>query len=165
MSRLEILEHEVLDLMTFERVAQRLILRTGDRHLAFVNTHLHHPPEAQDERVQQIEYLLGWLDRDVRGLPLVIAGDFNSYVEEKAVSLMKSRFRSAFETANGTEPEKTWPTPVNDFDSSPAGTLDYIYVSDEVSIQQAALAFDEPSPADPDLYPSDHLGLCARLDI
>jgi endonuclease/exonuclease/phosphatase family metal-dependent hydrolase len=165
MSRLEILEHEVLDLMTFERIAQRLILRTGDRHFAFVNTHLHHPPEAQDERVQQIEYLLGWLDRDVRGLPLVIAGDFNSYVEEKAVSLMKSRFRSACETANGTEPEKTWPTPVNDFDNSPAGTLDYIYVSDEVSIQQAALAFDEPSATDPDLYPSDHLGLCARLRI
>jgi beta-glucosidase len=165
MSRLEILGHEVLDLMTFERVAQRLILRAGDRELAFVNTHLHHPPEAQDERVRQIEYLLGWLDRDTRGLPIVIAGDFNSYVEETTVSLMKSRFRSALETANGTEPEKTWPTPVNDFDNSPPGTLDYIYLSSDIVTKEAALAFDQPSPVDENLYPSDHFGLYARLVV
>jgi endonuclease/exonuclease/phosphatase family metal-dependent hydrolase len=165
LSRLELLEHEVLDLMTFERVAQRTVFRVGDREFVFVNTHLHHPPEAQQERVQQLEYLLGWLDRDQRGLPLVIAGDFNSYVEEKAVALMKSRYRSAFEAANGREPEKTWPTPVNNFDNSPAGTLDYIYVSEEFTIKEAGLAFDEPSQEDLNVYPSDHLGLFARLMI
>jgi beta-glucosidase len=165
LARFEFLEHEVLDLMTFERVAQRVIFRAGDREFAFVNTHLHHPPEASGERVEQVEYLLRWLDRDTRGLPLVIAGDFNSYVEEKAVALMKSRFRSAFETANGREPEKTWPTPVNDFDNSPAGTLDYIFVSEEFEIKDAGLAFDEPSPDDSRLYPSDHLGLFARLKV
>jgi endonuclease/exonuclease/phosphatase family metal-dependent hydrolase len=165
LSRLECLEHEVLDLMTFERVAQRMLFRVGERTIAFVNTHLHHPPEAREERVRQLEYLLGWLDRDQRGLPLIVAGDFNSYGDEEAVALMKSRFRSAFESANGREPEKTWPTPVNDFDLSPAGTLDYIYVSREFEVAAAGLAFDKPASHAENLYCSDHLGLYARLII
>jgi len=165
LSRLAFVEHEVLDLMTFERVAQRMVFHCGDRPFAFVNTHLHHPPEAEAERAQQIEYLLGWLERDSRGLPAVIAGDFNSYAHEKAVALMKSRFRSAFEATHGREPEKTWPTPVNDLDPSPAGTLDYIYVSSEFRIVDAGLAFDAPAPADAGLYPSDHVGLFAVLEL
>ena len=165
LSRLECLEHEVLDLMTFERVAQRMIFRFDDRRFFFVNTHLHHPPEAEDERVAQLKYLLSWLDRDARDLPAVIAGDFNSYVHEKAVALMKSRFSSAFEAVNGREPDKTWPTPVNDFDPSPHGTLDYIYVSPEFTVREARLSFDVPAADDPNLFPSDHLGLSARLEL
>lgn len=165
LSKLEFTEHEVLDLMTFERVAQRAVFRCGDRAFAFVNTHLHHPPEAEAERAEQAEYLLHWLDRDARGLPVIIAGDFNSYGGEKTVSLMKGRFRSAFEAVHGREPEKTWPTPVNDFDPSPNGTLDYIYASSEFNIVDAGLAFDAPSSDDPELYPSDHLGLFSVLEI
>jgi endonuclease/exonuclease/phosphatase family metal-dependent hydrolase len=78
---------------------------------------------------------------------------------------MKSRFRSAFEVANGREPEKTWPTPVNEWDNSPAGTLDYIYVSEEFKVANAGLAFEKPSIADKNLYSSDHFGLFARLII
>ncbi len=163
--KIEPVEHEVLDLMTFERTAQRLGLRAGEREFAFVNTHLHHPPEAERERVQQAEYLLGWLDRDARQLPTVIAGDFNAYVHEKTVAVMKSRFRSAYEAVHGSEPEKTWPTPVNTFDKSPHGTLDYIYVSSEFRILDAGLAFDKPAAGNPELYPSDHLGLFARLEL
>jgi endonuclease/exonuclease/phosphatase family metal-dependent hydrolase len=167
MSRIGFDEHEVLDLMTFERVAQRFVFRCGDRSFIFVNTHLHHPPEARQERVAQLEYLLAWLDRDARGLPTVIAGDFNSYAEppEPAVQLMKSRFRSAFETANAREPEKTWSTPVNTFDDSPHGTLDYIFVSHEFRVVSAGLAFDKPSLYDASLFPSDHLGLYAVLEL
>jgi endonuclease/exonuclease/phosphatase family metal-dependent hydrolase len=165
MARLEFLEHEILDLMTFDRVAHRMVFQAGDRQFSFVNTHLHHPPEAIEERVQQIEYLLGWLDRDQRQLPCVIAGDFNSYTGERSVKIMKDRFRSSFEVANGHEPEKTWPTPVNDWDKSPAGTLDYIYVSPEFEVANAGLAFEKPSIADKNLYSSDHFGLYARLII
>ncbi|TMB67216.1 MAG: hypothetical protein E6J43_09190 [Chloroflexi bacterium] len=165
LSRLEFLEHEILDLMTFERVAQRMVFPCAERSFLFVNTHLHHPPEAEAERVAQLEYLLSWLDRDARGLPTVVAGDFNSYAHEKSVALMKSRFRSAFEVTHGGEPEKTWPTPVNDFDPSPPGALDYIYVSNEFGVVDAGLAFDAPSANAPGLYPSDHFGLFAQLKL
>lgn len=165
LSRLEFREHEILDLMTFERVAQRMLFRADDKAFVFVNLHLHHPPEAERERVDQIEYLLGWLDRDARGLPAVIVGDFNAYVHEDGVALMKSRFRSAYEAIHGREPEKTWSTPVNTFDTSPHGTLDYIYVSEQFTIRGAGLAFDTPSVSDPSMYPSDHLGLFAVLEL
>ena len=167
LSRLAYAEHEILDLMSFERVAQRVVLRCGDRPFVFVNTHLHHPPEAKQERVRQLEHLLAWLDRDMRRFPTVIAGDFNSYAEppEPAVQLMKSRFRSAYEAKHGTEPEKTWTTPVNTYDDSPHGTLDYIFVSEEFTVADAGLAFDQPSRHDPKLYPSDHLGLFAVLEL
>jgi endonuclease/exonuclease/phosphatase family metal-dependent hydrolase len=163
MARLECLEHEVLDLMTHDRIAQRLIFAVEGRPFVFVNTHLHHPPEATDDRVRQLERIVAWLERDSRGLPTVVLGDFNSYVEERAVAYMKSRFRSAYETVHGKEPEWTWTTPVNKWDKSPHGTLDYIYVSSEFEVLDAALAFNKPSPDDPDLYPSDHVGVWARL--
>jgi beta-glucosidase len=167
LARLEFDEHEVLDLMTFERVAQRMVFRPGGRPFVFINTHLHHPVEARQERVEQVERLFAWLDRDTRGLPTVIVGDFNAYADppEPAVTLLKQRYRSAFETANGREPEKTWTTPVNTYDDSPDGTLDYIFVSDGVKVVEAALAFDEPDRYDPNMYPSDHLGLTALLEI
>ena len=46
MSRIGFEEHEILDLMTFERVAQRMGFHCGDQPFCLVNTHLHFPPEA-----------------------------------------------------------------------------------------------------------------------
>jgi endonuclease/exonuclease/phosphatase family metal-dependent hydrolase len=164
LAKVECVEHEVLDLMSFDRIAQRMVYVAGGARFALVNTHLHHPPEAVDERAGQAEYILRWLDRHA-SLPTVVSGDFNSYEGERTIEIMKGRFRSAFEAANGHEPEKTWPTPVNTFDKAPAGTLDYIYVSPEFKIAEAGLAFDRPAPDKPDLYPSDHLGLYAILEL
>ncbi len=163
LARTEVIEHEVLDLMTFDRVAQRLILRSEGTLLTFINLHLHHPPDSARERQAQAEYVVTWLDRDTRGLPTVVLGDFNAYLGEETVAFMKRRFRSVFEVVHGREPEKTWPTPVNTYDTSPQGTLDYIFVSDQVEPLEAGLAFDSPLKDDADLYPSDHLGLFATL--
>jgi endonuclease/exonuclease/phosphatase family metal-dependent hydrolase len=163
LAKLDCVQHEILDLMTFERIAQRMVYEVEGQRFALVNTHLHHPVEAQAERTEQARYLLEWLDRQ-EALPTVLSGDFNSYEGEETVGLLKGRFRSAYETVHGREPEKTWPTPVNTWDNSPAGTLDYIYASSEFKIVDAGLAFDTPSPDDPKLFPSDHLGLFAVLE-
>lgn len=167
LARLRFLEHEVLDLMTFDRIAQRAVFAVEGQRFAFVNLHLHHPPEAVEERAQQTEYLLSWLDRDDRKLPTIVAGDFNAYAEppEKTVRVMKERFRSAYEVIHGREPERTWPTPVNTFDNSPPGALDYIFVSEQFRVHDAGLAFDHPAEDDDRLFPSDHLGLYARLEL
>jgi endonuclease/exonuclease/phosphatase family metal-dependent hydrolase len=163
LAKIECVEHEILDLMTFDRIAQRMVYEVDGERFALVNTHLHHPVEAEAERMVQAEYLLAWMDRHP-SLPTVLSGDFNAYEHEKTVSLLKGRFRSAHEVVHGREPEKTWPTPVNTYDNSPAGTLDYIYVSAEFQVVDAGLAFHMPSPRNPDLFPSDHLGLFAMLE-
>ena len=163
LARIPFVEHQVLDLMTFDRIAQRMVFEVDGKRMVLVNTHLHHPDDAAEERTEQAVYLLDWLDRQEK-LPLVIQGDFNSYTGEETIEVMKFRFRSALETVHGHEPEQTWPTPVNDWDNSPPGTLDYIYVSEEFKVIDAGLAFDQPSKENPDLYPSDHLGLYALLE-
>jgi endonuclease/exonuclease/phosphatase family metal-dependent hydrolase len=163
LARIPCVQHEILDLMTFERIAQWMVFEQDGGHFAVMNTHLHHPVEAAAERLEQAQYLLGWLDRK-EPLPLVVLGDFNAYAGEGTVSLMKSRFRSAHEVVHGAEPEYTWPTPVNTYDNSPTGTLDYIFVSPEFRVRDAGLAFNRPAADDPKLYPSDHLGLFAMLE-
>lgn len=163
LARIDCVQHEILDLMTFDRIAQRMVYEVDGNRFALVNTHLHHPVEATEERTQQAEYLLAWLDR-FDAMPTILSGDFNSYEGEETVRLLKARFRSAHETVHGREPEKTWPTPVNNWDNSPAGTLDYIYVSPEFRVVDAGLAFHTPASDNADLFPSDHLGLFAVLE-
>jgi hypothetical protein len=77
-------------------------------------------------------------------------------------------FRSAYEEANGEEPAVTWPSglmaPAMDTDGDPE-CLDYIWVRDAVRVVSAKLVFDRPDPGDATLYPSDHVGIAAQLEI
>ena len=166
-SLIDPVEHEVLDLMSFESIAQRLVFEIEGRRFAFAGTHLHYPVDAAAARVHQIEYLLAWLDRHGDGLPLILTGDFNAYAEppEKTVEVLRSRFRSAYSTVHGREPDKTWPTPVNNWDKSPAGTLDYVWVSPEWQVLDAGLCFDKPSAQNPEVFPSDHIGVFSKLRL
>jgi endonuclease/exonuclease/phosphatase family metal-dependent hydrolase len=165
MSRLPVEMHEGFDYLSFEGVAQRLRIRLdGGKRLDFYNTHLHFPPEATEERLAQAEKLLVWAEASREADATVVAGDFNAYTGEATVALMKSHFTSAHEAVHGREPEKTWPTPVNTYDPSPPGCLDYIFVRG-AKVLDAGLAFDTPHPLDADLYPSDHLGVFAKIEV
>ena len=165
MSRLPVDAHEGLDYLLNDGVAQRLRVRLeGGEALEFYNTHLYFPPEATAERLAQAKTLLSWVDTWREAKTVVVAGDFNAYSGEPTLDLMKGRFASAYEAAHGAEPERTWPTPVNTFDPSPPGCLDYIFVAGG-EVQEASLAFDRPHPLDQGLFPSDHLGVIATLKL
>lgn len=164
MSRLPVEAHEGLDYLQHEDVAQRLRIRLEDgAALDFYNTHLHFPPSASDQRLAEAERLLAWVDTWQGAAATVVVGDFNAYPDEPAVALMKGRFASAYEAAHGSEPEKTWPTPVNTWDPSPPGCLDYVFVSG-ARVVEAGLAFDTPHPDDGSLFPSDHIGVMAKVE-
>ena len=165
MSRLPVEAHEGLDYLLSEGVAQRLRLRLeGEVLLDFYNTHLHFPPYATEERLRQAKRLLAWVDTWQGAVATVIVGDFNAYPEEPTVALMKSRFASAHEAAHGREPEKTWPTPLNAWDPSPPGCLDYVFVAG-ARVLEASLAFHAPHPEDETLFPSDHVGVMAKIEV
>jgi hypothetical protein len=51
-----------------------------------------------------------------------------------------------------------------DFDGPP-GCLDYVWLRGAICVVSARLAFDRPHPDDPTLYPSDHFGISARLEV
>jgi endonuclease/exonuclease/phosphatase family metal-dependent hydrolase len=132
-------------------------------------THLHHAVPASAERDQQAVALLDWLAGAPPSDAVIVMGDFNAAPREPTYARMvDAGFRSAFAEANGAEPSVTWPSglqaPAMDTDGEP-DCLDYIWVRGSVRVDDARLVFDRPHPDDQTLYPSDHFGLAARLEI
>jgi endonuclease/exonuclease/phosphatase family metal-dependent hydrolase len=160
-------EGERLDLGQ-NRSALRVAVALGTgATLDFVVTHLHHVVSSEGVREAQAQALAGWL-APVAG-PLVVVGDFNAEPTEPAYGVMLGAgFRSAHAEANGSEPAVTWPSgiqaPGMDDDGEP-GCLDYIWLRGLITADACRLAFDRPAVDDPTLYPSDHLGLSARLRL
>jgi len=141
-------------------------LRSGDP-LHFVVTHLHHLVPDEAVREEQAIQLVEWLRPDAK--PLVVVGDFNAEPVEPAYRVMEEAgFRSAHAEANAAEPAFTWPSgiqaPGMDTDGEP-GCLDYIWLRGDIKVESCSLAFDRPAIDDATLFPSDHLGLKARIRI
>jgi endonuclease/exonuclease/phosphatase family metal-dependent hydrolase len=135
--------------------------------LDFVVTHLHHLVTGDAVREAQAQAVTRWLAA-IDG-PLVVVGDFNAEPTEPTYRVMlDAGFRSAHFEAHGAEPPLTWPSGIKapgiDDDGEP-GCLDYIWVRGPITVEACRLAFDRPAVDDPTLYPSDHLGLSARIRV
>ena len=132
-------------------------------------THLHHAVDAAEERDRQAGALLDWLASAPPADAVIAMGDFNAGPSEPTYGRMTAAgFRSAYAEANGTEPAVTWPSglqaPAMDTDGDP-DCLDYIWVRGAARVESARLTFDRPDAEDPTIYPSDHVGISARLEI
>lgn len=152
------------------RSALRVVVTIpGGATLAMVVTHLHHLPADEDAREAQARELVAWLDARPSPAGTIVVGDFNAEPVEAAYGVMVGAgFRSAFAEANGHEPAVTWPSgiqaPGMDMDGEP-GCLDYIWLRGPLRATTSRLAFDRPAVEDTTLYPSDHLGLVARVTV
>jgi endonuclease/exonuclease/phosphatase family metal-dependent hydrolase len=160
---------ERLDLGLQRSALRAVITLRGGASVLVAVTHLHHAVPASAERDQQAATLLDWLAGAPDTAGLVVMGDFNADPREPTYARMvDAGFRSAFAEANGAEPPVTWPSglqaPAMDTDGEP-DCLDYIWVRGAVRVSEARLAFDRPHPDDPTLYPSDHVGVAASLEI
>jgi endonuclease/exonuclease/phosphatase family metal-dependent hydrolase len=160
---------ERLDL-GLQRAAHRAIVDLpGGPHVHIVVTHLHHVPEDAEERDAQTRALIDWLETAAPSETTVVIGDFNAHPAEPAYARMAGAgFRSAYAEANGAEPDVTWPSglqaPAMDTDGRPR-CLDYIWLRGAIRVVDARLVFDRPHPEDPTLYPSDHFGVAAHVEI
>jgi hypothetical protein len=91
---------------------------------------------------------------------VIAAGGANRYA-------IHAGFRSAFREANGAEPGVTWPTglirevPEDD----PPRCLDYVWLRGAITAPACRQVFDRPDADDPTLYPTDHVGLAASLEV
>lgn len=152
------------------RSALRVLVRIpGGLELAMVATHLHHLPVDEDAREEQARAIVAWLDERPASGGTVVVGDFNAEPVEATYRVMTGAgFRSAHAEANGEEPAVTWPSgiqaPGMDTDGDP-GCLDYIWLRGPLRATACRLVFDRPAVGDPTLYPSDHLGLVARVAV
>ncbi len=163
------LEVERTDL-GWNRSAHRvLVVLPGGTSARVVVTHLHHPGPDEAIRDEQAAAILAWLETGPAADATILLGDFNADPDEPAPARLRAAgFRSAYSEANGHEPAVTWPSglqaPAMDTDGEPE-CLDYIWLRGAVRVETARLVFDRPDPADPTLYPSDHLGIAAHLEI
>jgi endonuclease/exonuclease/phosphatase family metal-dependent hydrolase len=165
----EVVGHEVRRL-TYLRVVQALRLRRpSGRTVTCLNTHLIHGEDAKGygARRNQVRTMLEWLDSLPKSDIVTIVGDFNAVPDEPAVDMLRSAgFHSAHQTANGLDPV-TYPSGLvaSWTHGHPELCIDYIWVRGDAAVRDARLAFDQPSLEDPGLYPSDHRGLVADLEI
>jgi endonuclease/exonuclease/phosphatase family metal-dependent hydrolase len=163
------IDSERLDLGLTRSAIRSTIMLAGGATVLAVVTHLHHVTADEAERDEQVRLLVDWLADAPTSAGQIVVGDFNAEPDEAAYTrMLGAGFRSAFAEANGVEPDVTWPSglqaPAIDTDG-PAGCLDYIWIRGSIAVESARLAFDRPAVGDPGLYPSDHLGLAARLTV
>ena len=162
---------ERLDLGLSRSAQRSVVALPGGASVLAVVTHLHHLTPDETQRDEQTAAILAWLDEPAapRADAMIVLGDFNADPAEPAPARLKAAgFWSAYETANGAEPDVTWPSglqaPAMDTDGPPE-CLDYIWVRGSARVESARLAFDRPHPEDPTIYPSDHLGIAAWLAV
>lgn len=164
-SRLPVQAHDWLDIGHC-RWAQRV--RVAVKPLGWldvVNTHLHFVSHGTSIRVEQVGHILSWLT-ETEGTFQVVLGDLNDLPSSAVLSRATDgnpRLCSAFAVHHGHEPPYTCPTPLVNGMAGYQGTVDYILISGGIQVLDAQLCFDNPSPDDSQLYPSDHLGLVADL--
>jgi endonuclease/exonuclease/phosphatase family metal-dependent hydrolase len=150
-----------------ERSATRIRLQLPDgERLVFAVTHLHHLVPDDAVRDEQARGIVEWMDG---ADATIVVGDFNADPAEPAYArMLAAGFRSAYADANGAEPAVTWPSglqgPAIDDDGEP-GCLDYVWVRGAVRVVSAQLVFDRPAVDDPGLFPSDHFGVAARVEV
>ena len=185
LSRLPFQSEASIDLNGQNRVAQYVQVSIEGTPLVIANGHFYWQPGESNVRLQQVELVIQWL-RSIPGDPAcIVCGDFNSTPETAAVSRMRRDFSSAYAAIHGAEPEYTCPTPLprsawsqirtflgffllarsSHLNSKWCGTLDYIFCDSRVKVLDCQVVLDRPSPEDPTIYPSDHMGLFARFSL
>lgn len=179
LTRLEVLNVNVLDLVYQNRKAQVLTVLKGNEVLLFVNTHLFWHNDPAPERMEQARIITDRLALYPRKTPRIICGDLNSLPGSPTIDHFKQNFKSAYEMVHGHEPGSTFPTPLNrerlrkdqansDNQFMPPEpkkeTIDYIFVSLNLNVTDCNLVFEAPHPNNPDIFASDHYGLCAEIN-
>jgi endonuclease/exonuclease/phosphatase family metal-dependent hydrolase len=159
---------ERLDL-GLQRSAHRVVVRLDGAAILVTVTHLHHRVPDAALREEQVTALLAWLDAAPPASAQLVMGDFNAAPAEPAYARMVAAgFRSAHAEVRGAEPAVTWPSglqaPAMDTDGEP-GCLDYVWLRGAVQATDSWLWADRPAAEDSTLYPSDHVGVAATIEV
>ncbi|MFN3548381.1 MAG: endonuclease/exonuclease/phosphatase family protein [Mesorhizobium sp.] len=130
-------------------------IEVGGVPMGLVNTHF---GLRRWERRAQAHALLGpeWLGRADPAIPLVLAGDFNSFPHGKVCGMFRQHFRDAHQlgSPNRPRPRRTFPS------RFPVFRIDHVFVSEGISVVSADT---HRSPLS--RVASDHLPLVADLAI
>ena len=119
-------------------------------------------------RDEQAAALLAWLDDGSRSRRRVLMGDFNAHPEEpprSASGRMAPDRRTPTRTARSPGDLAVRPDRASDGHRGPARPPRLHLGPRRGPRRIGPAAFDRPDPEDPTIYPSDHLGIAAWLEI
>lgn len=184
LSRYPFIQQQEINLKTQNRHSQFVQVEANGKQVIFCNGHYFWRPGSSKERMEQFKTLVENLDQLTPKLPIINLGDFNAMPQHSEVKFLRQHFTSAYADYHGKEPGYTCPTPlikkrswktkiakrlvnviVNRQLKPWKGTLDYIFVSPSIQVNNCELILTEPSANNPQVYPSDHFGIAAELEI
>jgi len=139
--------------------------KQNGKEFVVLNTHFDHRGEIA--RVESARLIMSELAGITDGLPVVVMGDLNTTEKDEPYSVLsKSALSDGRELLDGFYhsvyghhgPTSTW----NGFTAVvPDRRIDYIFVSDGVTVNQHAILADQQDG----LFPSDHLPVLAEIKL
>ncbi|MBD2293583.1 endonuclease/exonuclease/phosphatase family protein [Anabaena sphaerica FACHB-251] len=186
LSRYPIEKTAALNLEHQGRIAQYAQVKLDDnKSIVICNGHYYWHPGSHKKRNKQIQMMLDWLSQFSDEMPIISVGDFNGTPETSGIALVKEKYQSAYEVYHGNEPEYTcptllgqdkiswrnrlkqfWRTLIFNMSWKPwKGTLDYIFINQHLQVRDCRVILNRPAANNRYLYPSDHFGIVADLEI
>ncbi|HEV8725534.1 MAG TPA: endonuclease/exonuclease/phosphatase family protein [Candidatus Binatia bacterium] len=165
LTRYPIIETANLDYRSHNCVALAARFEIEGRLLDVYVTHLIAAKVEDTAREEQVTELLKWIRKRDADFS-VACGDFNATLEQPSIRLMSGAFRP-------TQSQPTAFTPLREPGGSPTHPewerfdrcIDYIWVSQSIKIESSGLCLNRPAEDNPDLWPSDHVGVWADLEL
>lgn len=166
LTRYPVIETANLDYRSHDCVALVARFEVEERLFDVYVTHLIAARVEDSARQDQVEKLLEWIGTRDEADFSVVCGDFNATPDQPSIRLMSTVYRP-------TQTRATAFTPLREPDGNPTHPewerfdrcIDYIWVSDSIKVWVSGLCFDQPDKNNPALWPSDHVGVWADLEI
>lgn len=166
LTRFPLMETGNLDYQARDMVAlvARIVVDAGPVDVYV--THFYRSIGDDSLRLYQAQQLLAWIDSRKDVAAHIVCGDFNATLDKPSAALMATRLRhtqsapTAFTplaASDGAVSHPNWPRMDR--------CIDYIWVSAGVNIIDSGVCFDKASADDASLWPSDHAGVWADLEI
>jgi endonuclease/exonuclease/phosphatase family metal-dependent hydrolase len=166
LTRYFVVETANLDYHSHDCVALVARIEIDGRLLDVYVTHLIAAKVDDSARQDQAKQLLQWVRERDDADGSIVCGDFNAAPDQPSIRLMAAVFRAtqnqptAFTPLRGPGGKPTHPE-WQRFDRC----IDYIWVSPSIKIHATGLCFNEPAKDNPDLWPSDHVGVWADVAL
>ena len=166
LTRYSVTETASLDYRSHNCVALAARFEIDGRLLDVYVTHLIAAKVEDAARQYQVGQLREWIRTRADADFAVVCGDFNATPDQPSIRLMSGAFRP-------TQTQPTAFTPLQEPGGSPSHPewerfdrcIDYIWVTESIKVQASGLCFNRAAPDNPTLWPSDHVGVWADLEL
>jgi endonuclease/exonuclease/phosphatase family metal-dependent hydrolase len=166
LTRLPLVETANLDYQSYNCVALAARFEIAGRLLDIYATHLIAARVEDSARQYQVAQLLDWIRTRDEADYSVVCGDFNAAPDQPSIQLMSETYRA-------TQTQPTAFTPLRQPGGEPSHPewprfdrcIDYIWVSQAIKVLASGLCFNQPTKDNPELWPSDHAGVWADVEL